>query len=44
MANYTKPTTNKNDKNTTYKTAGLVILVLLAIITHSAFSFLLLQC
>ncbi|MBQ9168396.1 MAG: hypothetical protein IJX67_08335 [Oscillospiraceae bacterium] len=31
MANYTKPTANKNDKNKTYKTAGLVILVLLVI-------------
>ena len=31
MANYNKPTAKKNDNNKTYKTAGLVILVLLVI-------------
>lgn len=31
MANYTKPTAKKNDNSKTYKTAGLVILVLLVI-------------
>ena len=31
MANYNKPTSCKSDKNKTYKTAGLVILVLLVI-------------
>ena len=31
MANYNKPTAKKNDNSKTYKTAGLVILVLLVI-------------
>ena len=31
MANYTKPTEKKNGNRKTYKTAGLVILVLLVI-------------